>query len=233
MPVSVDSHYQRPEVLDAKLPEAFGHEVLPPDVFDLFDLHGLECCRAADDGQVGAAQFFHGLDARFEQSAFAYNCSDLVALKQAGYKAIHARAGCCSNGKLFVSSIRQFLDPRCCVQAHRASEVHGRVDAFIEDADLRSIADPKDRAADEYGILELESAYAGLVERRSQDVFCHAASPFSFVCEVLFPADLALSVDDDLSSFSAPTLDVDGHWVLTDVRMSPLDVYGHRRGRSA
>src|SRR3954468_11707022 len=36
--VRVDADDQRPEVLDAELPEALGHELLPGDLLDLLDL---------------------------------------------------------------------------------------------------------------------------------------------------------------------------------------------------
>src|SRR5579862_3184511 len=40
--VSVDPHGQRPEILDAELPEALRHQVFPLDVLDLLDLGRLE-----------------------------------------------------------------------------------------------------------------------------------------------------------------------------------------------
>src|SRR5919106_2046112 len=40
--VRVDADDQRPEVLDAELPEALGHELLPGDLLDLLDLGRLE-----------------------------------------------------------------------------------------------------------------------------------------------------------------------------------------------
>src|SRR4029077_7768563 len=40
--VRVDADGERPEVLDAELPQALGHELLPRDLFDLLDLRGLE-----------------------------------------------------------------------------------------------------------------------------------------------------------------------------------------------
>src|SRR5882757_8805780 len=47
--VRVDADRQRTEVLDAELPEALGHELLPRDFFDLLDLRRLERRGAADD----------------------------------------------------------------------------------------------------------------------------------------------------------------------------------------
>src|ERR1043165_117138 len=45
--VRVDADRERPEVLDAELPEALGHQLLPVDLLDLFDLRRLERSRAA------------------------------------------------------------------------------------------------------------------------------------------------------------------------------------------
>src|SRR5438874_8991613 len=50
--VRVDSDGQRPEVLDAELPEALRHELLPRDLLDFLDLRGFERRRAADDREV-------------------------------------------------------------------------------------------------------------------------------------------------------------------------------------
>src|SRR5689334_9765436 len=60
--VCVDSDGERAEVLDAELPEALGHELLPGDLLDLLDLRRLERGRAADDREVDHAVASHRLD---------------------------------------------------------------------------------------------------------------------------------------------------------------------------
>src|SRR4029453_19165768 len=60
--VRVDADGQRPEVLDAGLPEALGHQVLPRDLLDLFDLRRLARGRATDDGEVDPSEPLHRLD---------------------------------------------------------------------------------------------------------------------------------------------------------------------------
>src|SRR4051812_5060187 len=50
--VRVDPDGQRAEVLDAELPEALGHELLPGDLLDLLDLGRLERGGPADDREV-------------------------------------------------------------------------------------------------------------------------------------------------------------------------------------
>src|SRR5262249_275167 len=60
--VRVDADRERAEVLDAELPEALGHELLPGDFLDLLDLGRLERGRAADDREVDHPEVLHGLD---------------------------------------------------------------------------------------------------------------------------------------------------------------------------
>src|SRR3954469_6451063 len=57
--VGVDAHRERAEVLDAELPEALGHELLPGDLLDLLDLRRLERGRAADDREVDHPEALH------------------------------------------------------------------------------------------------------------------------------------------------------------------------------
>src|SRR5919197_4688755 len=60
--VTVDADRERAEVLDAELPEALGHELLPRDLFDLLDLGRLERRGPADDREIDHPVPFHGLD---------------------------------------------------------------------------------------------------------------------------------------------------------------------------
>src|SRR4026207_1305314 len=57
--VGVDADGERAEILDAELPEALGHELLPGDLLDLLDLRGLERRGAADDGEVDHPEPLH------------------------------------------------------------------------------------------------------------------------------------------------------------------------------
>src|SRR5690349_3971109 len=60
--VRVDPDRERAEVLDAELPEALGHELLPGDLLDLLDLRRLERSRSADDREVDHPEPLHRLD---------------------------------------------------------------------------------------------------------------------------------------------------------------------------
>src|SRR4051794_27407741 len=69
--VRVDADRQRTEVLDAELPEALGHELLPGDLLDLLDLRRLERGRAADDREVDHPEPLHRLDRLVGEAALA------------------------------------------------------------------------------------------------------------------------------------------------------------------
>src|SRR6266481_8730145 len=60
--VRVDADGERPEVLDAELPQALRHQLFPRDLLDLLDLRGLERSGAADDREVDHAELSHRLD---------------------------------------------------------------------------------------------------------------------------------------------------------------------------
>src|SRR5215216_1846479 len=60
--VRVDPDRERAEVLDAELPQALGHQLLPRHLLDLLDLRGLERGGAADDREVDHSEALHRLD---------------------------------------------------------------------------------------------------------------------------------------------------------------------------
>src|SRR5690348_492109 len=78
VPVCVDPDRQRPEVLDAELPEALGHKLLPGDLLDLLDLRRLECGGAADDREVDHAEALHRLDRLVGKATLAADRADAV-----------------------------------------------------------------------------------------------------------------------------------------------------------
>src|SRR5207247_9031190 len=78
--VRVDSDGQRPEVLDAELPEALRHELLPRDLLDFLDLRGFERRRAADDREVDHPEPLHRLDRLVREAALAADRPPPVAL---------------------------------------------------------------------------------------------------------------------------------------------------------
>src|SRR2546427_9178685 len=69
--VRVDAHRERAEVLDAELPEALGHQLLPGDLLDLLDLRRFERSRAADDREIDHPVLAHRLDRLVGEAALA------------------------------------------------------------------------------------------------------------------------------------------------------------------
>src|SRR5947199_6100569 len=76
--VRVDADGERPEVLDAELPEALGHQLLPGHLLDLFDLRRLQCSRTADDREIDHPEPLHRLDRLVREPALAADRADAV-----------------------------------------------------------------------------------------------------------------------------------------------------------
>src|SRR5579864_7600653 len=144
--VRVDADGERPEVLDAELPQALGHELLPRDLFDLLDLRGLERSGAADDGEVDHPELVHRLDRLVGKAALAADRAHAVLRAQRLGEAHHARARRRADADLLVFAVGELSHARRGVQEERAGQVHRRLDPLVEDADLRAIADADDVA---------------------------------------------------------------------------------------
>src|SRR5215831_9554615 len=90
--VCVDADRERAEVLDAELPEALGHELLPGDLLDLLDLGRLERSGPADDREVDHPEPLHRLDRLVGEPALAANRADAVLLAERLGETHHASA---------------------------------------------------------------------------------------------------------------------------------------------
>src|SRR4051812_27905874 len=142
--VRVDADGQRTEVLDAELPEALRHQLLPHDLLDLLDLRRLERGGAADDREVHHPEPVHRLDCLVGEAALAADRADAVLLPQRLGEAHHARARRRADADLLVLAAVQLANPGGRMQQERAVEVHRRLDSLVEDADLRAVADADD-----------------------------------------------------------------------------------------
>src|SRR5918994_1901485 len=147
--VGVDTDRERAEVLHAEAPEALGHELLPSDLLDLLDLSRLERRRAADDREVDHPQALHRLDRLVREAAFAADRTDSVLRAEALGEAHHPGARRRPDAELLVLPGAELANVRGRVQEERAREVHRRLDALVEDPDLRAVADPDDVALDD------------------------------------------------------------------------------------
>src|SRR5205823_12795004 len=82
LPVRVDADGERAEVLDAELPEAFRHQLLPGDLLDLLDLCRLEGRGPADDREVDHPVLPHRLDRLVGEAALAADRAHAVLCAQ-------------------------------------------------------------------------------------------------------------------------------------------------------
>src|SRR5690242_9004230 len=117
--VRVDSHRQGSEVLDAELPEALGHELLPGDLLDLLDLGRLERGGAADDREVDHPMLLHGLDRLVRETALPADGADAVLRAEGLGEAHHARRSGRADAELFVLAGAELADVRSGVQQER------------------------------------------------------------------------------------------------------------------
>src|SRR5436305_9088162 len=149
IPVGVDPDREGAEVLDAELPEALGHELLPGHLLDLLDLRRLERGRAADDREIDHPVLSHRLDRLVREAALAADRADAVALAERLGEPHHARRGRRADADLLVAALADLPHAWRRVEQERAAQVHRRLDALVEDPDLRPVADADDVALDD------------------------------------------------------------------------------------
>src|SRR5690242_1756702 len=137
--VRVDADRERAEVLDAELPEALGHQLLPGDLLDLLDLGRLERRGPADDREVDHAVLAHGLDRLVREAALAADRADAVPVAERLGEADHPRARRRADADRVVAAIVALADPGRGVQQERAAQIHRRLLTLVEDPDLRAV----------------------------------------------------------------------------------------------
>src|SRR6266480_6790069 len=147
--VRVDADRERAEVLDAELPEALGHELLPVDLLDLLDLRRLERSGTADDGEVDHPVPLHRLDRLVGQPTLSADRADPVVTAERLGESNHARGCGRPDADFFVAPLADLAHTRRGVQEERTVEIERRLDSLVEDPDLRAIADADDVAVDE------------------------------------------------------------------------------------
>src|SRR5262245_60217403 len=168
--VRVDPDRERAEVLDAELPEALGHQLLPGHLLDLLDLRRLERGRAADDREVDHAEPLHRLDRLIWEAALAADRTHAVLRAERLREAHHARGRRRADADLLVAAFADLADVRRGVEQERAGEVHGRLDALVEDADLRAVANADDVALHDHLVAGAKLEDLALVRDRERDL---------------------------------------------------------------
>src|SRR4051794_1304144 len=121
--VGVDADGQRAEVLDAELPEALGHQVLPGDLLDLLYLGRLERRGPADDREVDHSVCAHRLDRLVGEPALPADRADAVAGAERLGEAHHPRRGRRADTELLVLALADLADVRRRVEQERAGQV--------------------------------------------------------------------------------------------------------------
>src|SRR6059058_1602631 len=110
--VGVDADGEWAEVLDAELPEALGHQLLPGDLLDLLDLRRLERRGAADDREVDHPVLAHRLDRLVRKAALAADPPHAVSRPQRLREADHARRRRGADADRVVAAVVSLADVR-------------------------------------------------------------------------------------------------------------------------
>src|SRR6476659_7555578 len=175
--VGVDSHDQRAEVLHTELPEALGHQLLPGDLLDLLDLRRLERRGAADDREVDHSVLAHRLDRLVRETALAADRAHAVLCAERLGEPHHAGARRRPDAHLLVAAGAELAHTGRSVEQERAAQVHRRLNALVEDPDLRPVADPDDVPLDDDLVAgaELEKLRR-VLDREGHLVGSHQAS---------------------------------------------------------
>src|SRR3954447_10747681 len=171
--VRVDADRERPEVFHSELPEALGHQFLPVDLLDLLDLRRLERRGAADDREVDHPQSLHRLDRVVGQAALPTDRAHAVLRAERLGEANHSRGRCRADADLLVLAVGDLAHVRRGVQQERSVQVERRLDALVEDADLRAVADADDVTVDRHLVAGVQVADRVLARREGQALRIH------------------------------------------------------------
>src|SRR5438477_8598779 len=167
--VRVDADGQRAEVLDTELPEALRHQLLPGDLLDLLDLGGLERRRAADDCEVDHPEPLHRLDRLVGEAALAADRAHAVLLAKWLGEAHHAGRRRRTDTDFLVLAGAELAHAGRGVQEERTREIHRRLDALVEDAHLRAVANADDVTLDDHLVAGVKLADLSRIGDRERD----------------------------------------------------------------
>src|SRR5262249_32996707 len=170
VPVGVDADGERPEVLDAGLPQALGHQLRPGALLDLLDLRRLERGGAADDREIDHPVAAHRLDRLVREAPFAADRPYAVLLPERLREPDHAGACRRADADRVVAAVLALADAGRRVEQERAAEAHPPLDALVENADLRAVADTDDVALDDDLVAGAELEDLALVRDREGDL---------------------------------------------------------------
>src|SRR5436190_8750067 len=175
--VRVDADGERPEVLDPELPQALRHQLLPGDLLDLLDLCRLERCRAADDREIDHPEALHRLDRLVGQATLAADRTHAVLRAEAFGEAHHPRRRRRADADLLVFAGTELAHAGRGVQQEGAVQIHRRLHALVEDADLRAVADTNDVAVDQHLVARAQLADRVFGGGKAEPLRTHGRTP--------------------------------------------------------
>src|SRR5262245_180208 len=193
--VRVDADPQRPEVLDTELPEALGHELLPGHLLDLLDLRRLQRGRPADDREVDHPVAAHRLDRLVREAPLPADRADAVVAAERLRETHHACRRRRPYAHRLVPAGAELADIGRRVEQERAVQVPRWIDALVEDAHLRAVANADDVTVDGDEIARPELADLLLGRRKGQPVLSHTTTlPRNKLLQA--PSGVPLVLDD-------------------------------------
>ena len=169
----VDSDGQRAEAFEAELPDAFGHQIFPVDLFDLLDLQGLHGGGSAGHREITSAILLHQFGASRRKAAFPKDGANTIVAQQAFGETIHPHARRRADGERLVSAGADFADVGRSAEQGGAAPVHGWRNFLVEDADEVCVPDAENDAVEEDGVADAKLADVGFRQRRFEAVFRH------------------------------------------------------------
>ena len=154
--------------------------LFPRDFLDLLDLRRLERSGTADDREIDHSELLHRLDRLVGETALAADRADAVRRAERLVEAHHrARRWSPSRCTPSRSGRRRACGrPVRCGGGTRRWRIHRRLDALVEDPDLRAVADPDDVPLDDDLVSGAELEDLGLVrDREGHFVRGHQPTP--------------------------------------------------------
>ena len=199
--MAVHRHQQRPEAAHAELPQRLGIEVIEIDLLDRLDPRRLERGRAADDGEVGAAEFSKRLGGAVAQAPFADDEPHAVLLHQRAREALHAIAGRGADADRRIAggvlrTLRHLAHIGRGVDRRVARQIEMRLAAAVEHVDQRRIAQAEERAVERHRIVDAQRSCLRFADRHREVVVRHHAPSSDFFrsfCTGLSPSQMRSS----------------------------------------
>src|SRR5215510_11186320 len=186
--VAVHADEQRAEAADAEFPERLGIEVVEVDVLDRLDPGRLERRRAADDGEIGAAEIVKRVQRGLTQAPLADDHPHAVLGHEGAGETLHPRARSRADAdrgvpRRMLARGLDLLDVRCSVDRRVTAQIEAGRASAVEHVNLRRIADAVERAVQRHRVADAQRADLALRDRCSEVPMRHQ-NPYSIPAAV-------------------------------------------------